>query len=459
MAAVLGKSGELALDWGKTGALLVVPAPNEKGAGAVVTVVVVAAPKAKGLGVGAAASAAPNAKGVVPAAATVVVGAPKANVCGIVGIPCFEAGAPNANGVPESNDADVVAAAACCGACAPNLNNVPLPADEETVMFPVPNEKPLFWAVVLLTDALVPNAKLLGCVAMPAEVPVGDCTAVDPNVGGDTIAVAFCTEALLPKANTFELDPVSDEELDICVACVVVGWEPGAEAPNLNSPDDNGPATLAAGAAGPAPFEPNLNGSVDDVVTVGKKPSDVVGLATCTLEPNWNAVDPGRLDSAALVTAAFVSLALSAGNAGDAATAPKVGTEAVEGDFRLPPRDGPEKTKPPAGCAGFAAAAGDAAKAEEAGRGSVDVCGNEKGVVDDKLPDTAADWDRAGKASAVVEVTAVLGDVNLAKPASSGLLAVESVAVASSAGGVLCATTVCDDVVAFGALVVVGRLK
>lgn len=416
MAAVLGKSGELALDWGKTEAALVVPAPNEKGTGVAVAVVVAAAPKAKGL---------------VPVAATVV-GAPKANVCGTVGMLCFEAGAPNTYGVPESNDADVVAAVACCwGACVPNLNNVPLPPDG-AVVFPTPNEKPLFWAVVLVTDALVPNAKppLLGCVARPPEVPVGDCTAIDPNVG-DAIAVDFCATALPPKANMLGLDKVSDEELDICVACVV-GWE--LEAPNLNSPDDIGPPTLTAGAAGPAALEPNLNGSVDDAVTAGKKPSDEVGFATCTFEPNCKGVDPGRLDRAELVTAALVSLALSAGDA------PKVGT----GAFRLPPRDGPEKTKPPAGCAGSVAAVGDTAKAEEVGRDSADVCGNEKGAANDKLLDTAG--------------AAVLADVNLAKLASSGLLAVEGAAVTASTG-VLCVTTVCDDIVAFGTLVVVGRLK
>lgn len=342
MAAALGKSGEVTLDWGKAGAVLAAPAPNEKGAGVVVAGVVVAAPKAKGLGVAAVAPAVPNAKGALAVvAATVVVGAPKANACDTVGMPCFEAGAPNVNGVPESNDADVVAdesgaaAVACCcccwGVCAPNLNNVPLPA-EESAMFPAPNEKPPFGAGVLVADTPLPNAKppLIGCVARAVDGPVGDCTAVEPNAGGDAIAVGFCTAALPPKANMLEL----------CVACVVV-WELGAAAPNLNGPDDGGPAALAAGAAGPAPFEPNLNGSVDDVVTEGKNPCDAAGFAACVVEPNCKSVDPAKLDWAVLLTAALVSLALSTGNAGDAATVPKVGTGEAGGAFRLPPSDGP----------------------------------------------------------------------------------------------------------------------
>lgn len=47
-------------------------------------------------------------------------------------------------------------------------------------------------------------------------------------------------------------------------------------------------------------------------------------------------------------------------------------------------------------------AAGDATKADGVGRDSAEVCGNVKGVVDDKLLDTADDWDMAGKASALV---------------------------------------------------------
>lgn len=149
MGVALGKSGEVVLDCGKAG-VLVVPAPKENGA-ALGAVVVAAAPNAKGLAAAVPEPLAPNAKGVVLfAAAGVVVAAPKLNDCGTVGaMSCFGTGVPNVNGVPENNEAAVVAvesgaeavACCCCCPCAPNLKTGPLP-EEAAVALVAPKENP-----------------------------------------------------------------------------------------------------------------------------------------------------------------------------------------------------------------------------------------------------------------------------------------------------------------------------
>lgn len=153
--------------------------------------------------------------------------------------------------------------------------------------------------------------------------------------------------------------------------------------PNLNSPND-GPVVgvvfaARTGAPGP-PLEPNLNGCADDAA-VTKKPCDVVGFAACVLAPNWKAAGAGE---AALAMTAFESLALNMGNAGDAAVVaaavPKHGagaTEAVLVIGLLPPSDGPEKTKPPAGFAALRVGAVTAEDAVGVGTDSADVCSND----------------------------------------------------------------------------------
>lgn len=153
MGVALGKSGELAFDCGKAG-VLVVPAPKENGA-ALGAVVVMVAPNAKGLAAVAPELLAPNAKGVLfAAAAGAVVAPPKLNDCGTVGaMSCFGTGVPNVNGVPENNEAAVVAVESgaeavaccccccCCCPCTPNLKTGPLP-DEAAVAPPALKENP-----------------------------------------------------------------------------------------------------------------------------------------------------------------------------------------------------------------------------------------------------------------------------------------------------------------------------
>lgn len=151
MGTALGKSGEVVLDCGKAG-VLVVPAPKENGA-ALGAVVVVAAPNAKGLAAAVPEPLAPNAKGALLAAAGVVVAAPKVNDCGTAGaMSCFGTGVPNVNGAPENNEAAGVAVESgaeavacccccCCCPCTPNLKTGPLP-DEAAVALLAPKENP-----------------------------------------------------------------------------------------------------------------------------------------------------------------------------------------------------------------------------------------------------------------------------------------------------------------------------
>lgn len=198
------------------------------------------------------------------------------------------------------------------------------------------------------------------------------------------------------------------------------------------------------GAAGP-PLEPNLNGCADDAA-VTKKPCDTVGFAACAFEPNWKGAGDGE---AALATAAFESLALNMGNAGDAAVVaaavPKHGVGAIEGVVEiglLPPSDGPEKTKPPAGFVALEAGAVTAEDAVGVGTASADVCGNKS---DDaaKPVEVADDCDTAGEAAVVASVA--FGEVNFAKAANSGFVAVEAAAVGSDAGAL--SATASDAVV------------
>lgn len=192
------------------------------------------------------------------------------------------------------------------------------------------------------------------------------------------------------------------------------------------------------GAAGP-PLEPNLNGCAGDAA-VTKKPCDTVGFAACALEPNWKGAGVGDV---ALATIAFESFALNMGNAGDtavvAAAVPKHGAGATEGVVEiglLPPSDGPEKTKPPAGFAALGAGAATAEDAVVVGTDSADVCGNESDGAT-KLVEVADDRDTAGEAAVVASVA--FGEVNFAKAANNGFAAVEAAAAGSDTGA-LCAT-------------------
>lgn len=213
--------------------------------------------------------------------------------------------------------------------------------------------------------------------------------------------------------------------------------------PNLNPPNDGLAAcvvfVVVADAASP-PLEPNLNGSGDDDA-VTKKPCDVVGFATCVLEPNWKGAGVGEV---ALATVVFVLLALNMGIDGSTAVVPTAVPKhgcagAIEGVLEiglLPPSDGPEKTKPPA--AGFTASGAGTVTAADAvgiGRDSADVCGDGRDAAE--MVGVGKDWDTAGEAAVVASVA--FGDVNFAKAANNGFAAAEA-AVAGSDAGATCVT-------------------
>lgn len=303
--------------------------------------------------------------------------------------------------------------------CAPNLNGaVPV----EAARLPEPNAKlggdvavaPLAGAAA----AAAPNVKppLFGWAPMPVAVPSGDCKVVEPKAGGEATVAGFAVAAPEPKLNIFVLA--------VLVACVANGviWDTGAVAPNLNAFDaklvDGAGVLLAVptGNVAGCSLEPNLNGCA---------------AAASVLEPNWKSVEPGRTGAAALEVATLVLLDVNVGSvAGVPVAAPAGAPKAGElggafGTTMLPPNDGPENTKPPAGWSGLVVAVAVKLGADDA---AVDEAGRAGTAVDA----TGGNWNGVDKVDTVVDV---FGEAKLAKPARSGFAVVEGAVVGSSVLG------------------------